>query len=211
MSTTIGENVRQLRESRGWSQEDLARQSGTSQTTVFNIESGETKQSKLLPRIAVALGVPLVEIDEALGGQSRKLLAIPRAELVVDADLPVFASVEGGKGQIIISNEVVDRVRRPASLLHVRDGYGVLVTGDSMVPTFRPGDIALVHPHLPPRIDDSVILQTASQDKALIKEFRGETDVEWRLRRYRPKEQDFAIPKLEWPIVHTVVGRYMRR
>lgn len=207
---TIAENVKRLREGRGWGQEKLAQESRTSQTTIFNIESGETKRSKFLPRIAAALGVSLAEIDEEMSG-SRVDSLIPRDELVGDTDLPVFASAEGGEGQIIVSTDVVDRVRRPSPLLHVREGYGVIITGESMVPMFRPGDIALVHPQMPPRPDDGVILYDRDRARSSIKEYRGATETLWRLRRYQPKEEDFSLKRADWPTVHTVVGRYSRR
>lgn len=207
---SIAENVRRLREAKEWSQEDLARESRTSQTTVYNIESGETLRSKFLPRIAAALGVPLSEIDEELqpGASARP---IPRVALVGEADLPVYASTEGGEGQIIVSNDIVDRVRRPTPLLHVREGYGVIITGTSMVPAFRPGEIALVHPMLPPRVEDAVILFDRERARSSIKEYRGETAVLWKLRRYQPKEEDFTLRRADWPTVHTVVGKYSRR
>ena len=37
------------------------------------------------------------------------------------ADLPVYASAEGGGGAIIITSEPIDFVRRPEPLLSVRD------------------------------------------------------------------------------------------
>lgn len=207
---TIGENVRRLREARGWSQDDLGRESRTSQTTVDNVESGRTKRSKFLPRLAGALGVPLSEIDEELQGKVAGG-PIPRADLVGETDLPVFASTEGGEGQIIVSTDVVDRVRRPSVLVHVREGYGVIVTGDSMIPAFRPGEIALVHPMLPPRLEDAVILYDRDKERSSIKEYRGSTEKAWKLRRYQPKQEDFSLSRADWPTVHTVVGKYSRR
>lgn len=207
---SIAENVRRLREAKEWSQEDLARESRTSQTTIYNIESGETLRSKFLPRIAAALGVALATIDEELQPGANDT-PIPRAALVGDVDLPVYASAEGGEGQIIISTDIVDRVRRPTPLLHVREGYGVIITGVSMVPAFRPGEIALVHPMLPPRIEDAVIIYDRERARSSIKEYRGETPALWRLRRYQPKEEDFSLKRIDWPTVHTVVGKYSRR
>jgi hypothetical protein len=65
---------------------------------------------------------------------------IPASQLVGDRDLPVFGTAQGGSGALIVSNEPVDWVVRPDPLLRVKDGYGMIVTGDSMDPALRARD-----------------------------------------------------------------------
>lgn len=206
---TIGNRVRARRNELGLNQEDVARLAGTSQATIDKIENGRSRRSKFLPSVFAALGLPLDELPHLTARAPGR--AIPRDELVGDRDLPVFASVEGGSGQIIVTTDVIDRVRRPEPLLHVPQGYGVLVTGESMIPRFRPGDIALVHPLLPPRVEDPVVLFTEGRDKATIKEYRGASEKVWKLLRYQPKQEEFTLPKKDWPAIETVVGTYYRR
>ncbi|WP_247458663.1 hypothetical protein [Bradyrhizobium sp. 2] len=42
---------------------------------------------------------------------------------------------------------------------------------------------------------------------AVIKEYRGETEVVWKVRQYNPPK-DFTLKKSEWQIRHRVVGTY---
>ena len=58
-----GGKIRQLREALGWSQAELARRSRVRQPTIATIEQGLQRTSRALPRIAVALGVDLAELD----------------------------------------------------------------------------------------------------------------------------------------------------
>jgi len=86
----------------------------------------------------------------------------------------------------------------------------MIVTGDSMEPAFRPGSIALVNPHLPPGFGDFCLFRSHADDgtaHAAIKEYRGETDVVWKVRQYNPPK-DFTLKKAEWQIRHRVVGTY---
>lgn len=208
-----GERVRSRRDELDLSQAELAKAAGTSQATIEKIENGKSQRSRFLPTVYAVLGLPLDELaNEPVMKKQAEPVYVKGADLVRGRDLPVYASVEGGGGSIIIQQaDPIDWVGRPTPLEHVKDGYGVVVTGDSMEPVFRQGDIALVHPHLPPRMDDAVILYTPERDRATIKEYRGATEKLWKLRRYSPEREDFTLSKAEWPHCHAVVGRYTRR
>lgn len=135
---------------------------------------------------------------------------IPGAQLVGEKDLPVFGTAQGGSGALIVTNEPVDWVVRPDPLLRVKDGYGMIITGDSMDPALKPGSIALINPHLPPRVGDFCLFRNHAEDgttHAVIKEYRGETDIAWRVRQYSPAK-DFMLKKSEWQVRHLVVGSY---
>lgn len=209
----IGAKVRERRVKLGMSQEELARAAGTSQATIDKIEHGRSNRSRFLPAVFSALSLPMDDLAPTSGERTAAVSApiIHRADLVSGRDLPVYASAEGGAGQIIIHTDVVDWVRRPSPLEHVREGYGLIITGFSMEPLYRQGDVALVHPHLPPRQEDAVIAYNAARDLATLKEYRGATELEWRLRRYQPEVEDFTLDRKKWPTLHTVVGKYSRR
>jgi phage repressor protein C with HTH and peptisase S24 domain len=135
---------------------------------------------------------------------------IPGAQLVGDRDLPVFGTAQGGSGALIVTNEPVDWVVRPDPLLRVKDGYGMIITGDSMDPALKSGSIALINPHLPARVGDFCLFRNHAEDgttHAAIKEYRGETEVAWKVRQYNPAK-DFTLKKSEWQIRHLVVGSY---
>lgn len=137
----------------------------------------------------------------------------PGAQLVGDKDLPVFGTAQGGSGAIIVTGEPVDWVVRPAPLLRVRDGYGMIVTGDSMSPMHKSGSTALVNPHLPPRNGDTCVFRSHADDgdvTVIIKELRRFNDQTWFVRQYTPKK-DFTLKRSDWQICHVTVGNYFGR
>jgi phage repressor protein C with HTH and peptisase S24 domain len=86
----------------------------------------------------------------------------------------------------------------------------MIVTGDSMDPALRSGSVALINPHLPPGLGDFCLFRSHDEDgttHAVIKEYRGETEVVWKVRQYNPPK-DFTLKKSEWQIRHRVVGTY---
>lgn len=138
---------------------------------------------------------------------------VPGAQLVGDRDLPVFGTAQGGSGALILSHDAVDWVVRPDPLLRVKDGYGMIVTGDSMAPMHKEGSTALVNPHLPPRPGDTCIFRRHDEDGSnygIIKELRRSTDSTWYVRQYNPPK-DFTLKRSEWQICHVTVGNYFAR
>jgi SOS-response transcriptional repressor LexA len=128
------------------------------------------------------------------------------------SDLPVYASVEGGGGAIVITNEPIDFVRRPAPLLSVRDGYGCYVIGDSMSPAYEQGDLLLVHPGRPVRPGDDCVFvrdQGDGSQQALVKRLLRSSPEKWRVRQYNPA-RDFDLDRSQWQKAQLVVGKYAR-
>lgn len=138
---------------------------------------------------------------------------LPGAELVGEADLPVFGTAQGGRGALVVTDRAVDWVARPAPLLRVRDGYGMIVTGDSMAPAHKSGSTALVNPHLPPRAGDTCIFRSHADDGTVticIKELVRFTDDAWHVKQYNPKKS-FTLKRSEWQVCHVTVGNYFGR
>ncbi len=83
LSRNIAQNIRQLRQSRNLTQEQLARLSGVPRPTWSNLESGTANPTVLvLARVAAALQVPLEELISPPKAQARLYSAssIPRKE-----------------------------------------------------------------------------------------------------------------------------------
>ena len=109
-----------------------------------------------------------------------------------------------------MSNEAVDYVVRPAPLLRVRDGYGMIVTGDSMSPKLENGSTALVNPHLPQRNGDTCVFRNHQDDGtvyAIVKRLDRYNDDTWFVSQYNPKKA-FKLKRSEWQVCHVVVGDY---
>lgn len=221
MTKTFGELVLEARLARRMSQEDLAELVGTSQQTIQKIESGEIKRTGFAAEIAAILdiSIPLKKMPILIDPNVQQHVLFNKAELIADRDLPIYASARGGSrhDSMIVSTDAIDYTKRPAPLVGVRDGYGIYVIGDSMSPAFEHADLALVHPHLPARHGDDVVLYGAASDGshfALIKQLLRASQTEWHLRQHNPPEgeaKDFRLAREEWQVCHVVVGRYRRR
>jgi len=75
-------------------------------------------------------------------------------------DLPVHGVAVGGtEGEFSFNGSVVDYIRRPPSLMKIRNAFGVYVSGDSMSPRFDHGDLVFVHPGRPPQPGNDVIIE----------------------------------------------------
>ena len=52
--------------------------------------------------------------------------------------VPIYSAAMGGKGHIIIDTNPIEEARPPDELRRVRDAYGILIVGESMVPPTSP-------------------------------------------------------------------------
>lgn len=130
-----------------------------------------------------------------------------------DRDLPVFGTAQGGSGALIVTDLAVDYVVRPAPLLRVRDGYGMIVTGDSMSPKIESGDTVLVNPNIPPRNGDTCVFRCHQDDGtvlAIVKRLRRFNDDTWFVSQHNP-QKDFVLKRSEWQVCHVTVGSYFSR
>lgn len=222
MST--GDTIARRRKELGLSQEELAERAGVSQSTIDRVERDDFKRMPSgLPAIAAVLDIDLPEfsIHKAAVQKLREslehpLLAsriIPGAQLVGDRDFPIYAAAQGGNGHLIVTFDAIEYVKRPSILDGVRGAYGILVVGDSMEPAYEQGDMALVHPGLPPTRNVDVVLYDHPPDgeaEAIIKRLVSWTDKEWTLKQWNPAKE-WREFRVDWPTCHRVVGKYGRR
>jgi phage repressor protein C with HTH and peptisase S24 domain len=123
--------------------------------------------------------------------------------------VPIYSAAQGGKGHIIIDTNPIEEARPPDEIIRVRDAYGILIVGESMVPAYRPGDVAWVNPHKPVERDTDVVLYHVpphGEAEAIIKALIGFSEKEWRLRQYQPP-RDFIESRIDWPVCHRIVGK----
>ncbi len=134
--------------------------------------------------------------------------------LVGNRDLPVFGSAQGGPdGEMIITFEPIEHVRRPAPLEGVHGGFGFYMVGESMSPVYEPGDMILCHPTRPPYAgqDVLVIRQHNGSQCALVKRLVRIDDHGLRLRQFTPPDDSLCVPREDVVSFHLVVGKYNRR
>lgn len=77
--------IKAAREARGWSQAELARRVGVSQPTIQGIESGATRDSRHIIRVAQALGLDITAVipDAPPDIQSLPLFAAGDAKIIM--------------------------------------------------------------------------------------------------------------------------------
>jgi transcriptional regulator with XRE-family HTH domain len=209
--------IKNARALKGISQPELARRVGTTQQTIDKIEQGKVKRSSFLAAIALELGVSLDRVLQ-LHRNSGGVAAIPGHQLVSgDRDLPVYAATQGEGGVQVLSSDPVEYVLRPEPLARVRDGYGVIVADDSMSPEARSGDVALVNPHVPPRIGDTCVFRSPPRDGASIhssiKHLRKVTERDWLVTEWNNdgERRDYSLKRSDWPVAHVTIGYFKRR
>ena len=123
--------------------------------------------------------------------------------------IPIHAAAQGGKGHLIIDFNPIEQAVPPEELIRVRNAYGILIVGESMVPAYKPGDIAWVNPHKPLERDTDVVLYHVppnSEAEAIIKTLISFSEREWKLRQYQPA-LDFSESRIDWTVCHRIVGK----
>ena len=183
---------------------------GISRGSFIKLERGERKLTEqTIATAAKAFGVGksvVIEGDLKVGE--------PPTEFLGDRDLKVFAAVEGGPGEMVVSTDPIELVPRPWYLKNVKDGYAVLIVGESMVPAFEPGDMAVVNPRLAPMRGKDVILVRGEEEgefRASIKRLVSWTATHWNLLQFNPprgEKAEFTLSRKEWPKALRVVGKY---
>lgn len=215
----VGLRIRNARELKGLSQEEVAESVGGGQSTIGRIESGDFKRMpSVLPAVARLLEIPMDDLDPELAG-----IAPPPpppgsvVHRVLGAeDFKVYASAEGGPGEIILSTDPIEIIPRPSIVTNIREAYGLIITGTSMWPEYRHGETAIVNPLLPFQPGEVHIFYAEREGaaRAAIKELRRATPDNWLVSQHNPPEgakKDFSMSRKEWQWAHRVLGKYSRR
>lgn len=205
----IGDRVRSARAERGWSQPQLAKQSGVAQQTISRIETGATRDSRALFKIATAFGLPPGALDPDLAAEG-----VGFEEALARFDnaptLPCYRThLSSSSGCLDMPSDAVRHMARPPFVRDAPRAYAALLSGEHMAPEFRAGDVVYIDPDLPPRKGDPVLAVSSSGTKAMLRAFDGESETDWVLL-YRALGARETAPKVAWPFVHAIVARLVR-
>lgn len=137
----------------------------------------------------------------------------PVADPYGPKDFRIFTAAEGGGGEIIRSIDPVDWWPRPIEVQRVTGAYGMYIVGESMVPEFRPGQVAVINPNLPHVGEKAYIFYAETEDgtvRATVKQLRRSSGDTWYVTQHNPPEgqkHDFTLSKKLWRVAHRIVGR----
>lgn len=159
-----------------------------------------------MKRIAAATASdtnPGVDITKPVTTSDINLSTMPR-------DVPILGSGSCGEdGLFELNGQTLDHAKRPPRLIGVKDAYALWVTGLSMAPWRRHGELVYVHPHQPINVGDFVVVQLKPERSdgligAYIKELTRRTAKELRLKQYNPAEE-ITIPMSKVGALHRIV------
>lgn len=224
--------IREAREARGLSQAKLARAVGVSQAIIGKIELKQVETTKALRAL-----VDFLELDPSqfppsafgawIGPPGDDLARAftsnpPPPEFALDpaywamaaglvGDIPLYAAAEGGAGTILIERDAIGQEKRPHELQGVKNGYAILIVGESMVPEFEPGDTLYINPKLPILPNTSCVFYSNKNEEptATVKRYLSDKGDAWLVRQHLPPK-DFELDRLEWATRHRIVSKKLR-
>jgi repressor LexA len=164
MKYDIGRRIAEVRRERGYNQDQLAEMAMVNRVTLARYETGVIEPGVLaLGRIADALGVTT---DELL---CRTPKLPPFIKIVKDA-VPIVGEIACGT-PITAEQNVEGYAELPDG---VSADFALKCKGDSMVPTFQPGDLVLVRQQ--PTVDNGQIAAVGIDGEATLKRFYKTSD-----------------------------------
>lgn len=224
----LSKKIRAVRDKAGMNQTRFAEALGVTQSTVSRWEKSTDSQipeADVLAKFKAVFGYDLladvtVPTSTINHKQKLKVMVEPPAPLPTPSffdsrdKIPVYASVEGGPGEMVVSTEPIDWAVRPWYLREVKDGYAVVVVGESMAPAFEPGDLAIVNPKAPlvrNKIAIFVREEYEGDFTATIKRLVRQTPTCWVVEQFNPPDgmpSQYELARSLYPKAYRVVGKY---
>lgn len=235
MAEAAGDDIKRLREAKGWSQGRLAEEARAiakvdgfpgqlTQQSIANYEGGKAKRTPIWLRYVVQA---LSAGGERIRSEVQPLaIDDPMQAKFGEADLPMVPLLgtamagewSGPTEQVELTeldlNEVLGYVRRPQSLKGDAKAYAVTIVGDSMWPRFRPGRQVIVSPRASISVGDDVVVQLLGDPdssgerrvvQVLIKELVRRSASHVELRQFNP-DVTFRVATSEIAAMHKVAG-----
>lgn len=163
---TLGENIRTLRERKGWSTHQLAEKADTQQSSVWRFEANRVRPRRTtLQRIASALGVEIWELEYG----SNFIESVPIGTLRVPVLDYVQAGSFAGVAPYLRDEEMQDFLITDGE--YSKESFGLKIRGDSMYPRFQEGDTIIVDPAVRPKPNEFVVAKDGSGE-ATFKQYK---------------------------------------
>lgn len=189
--------IAELRQARGWSQEELASRIGCTKSQLSRLENGQRGLSREWQgRLSAALDVAPEDLLNApplfslhAGMRTERSLAEDAGS--VDRTLPVCGAgqwgMPDGVGVFISGAEASERVWCPAPLARVRGAYAVRMPDGTMAPKYGANQLLFVHPLRAPQPGAPVVVRGGG--RFLVACFVGTATGTLRLERLSPAQR----------------------
>lgn len=145
-------------------------------------------------------------VAKALAATSTKVDTF--VTLITDGVKPMISTVPligfaeaGDGGHFDDSGYPVGKGWDEVALPHVTDeqAYALKISGDSMKPTYRPGDVIIVSPSSPIRKGDRIVVKTRDGE-VMVKELRRRTNklIELKSLNAEHRDRSFPVTEIDW-------------
>jgi SOS-response transcriptional repressor LexA len=201
----IGEYLKARREAKDMSFRDAAKATGISHVHVKDIEDGKTMPT--FDKVMKLLKAYHADVQEFLQETGYLPPNIEPAPLGKLRKIPIISWVMAGKWEAVCDHlqpgEAEEWIEIDVKGSNV---FAVRVKGDSMIPEFNEGEIAVINPHLEVRSGDYVVVKN-DDEEATFKQFKvyGDTTI---LHPLNPKYPDIVLKKGER---YHIVGKVVKK
>lgn len=211
MSSTLGERLRNIRESRELTIDQLAEMTGLAPGHIGRIERSNSTNPRFqtVEVLAKALGVSPQEIlyskeDRTASERPKQAFDAPN---YFPQDIPVIGLTKAGRGGFFDNEgypsggEGFRKVHRP---IDVKDqqAYALVVEGDSMSPMLEKGWIVYVCPNHT-YVNGDLVIVALNTDEVMIKKFRKQDGV-MMLQSINPAYEPLILVPDGYKFIHKV-------
>ena len=166
---SVGENIRRLRQARGWKILELANRVDSDVGNISRLERGKQGYSdEMLQKISAALGCTVADLfagEEGAANVAPAPLGTRR--------IPLISYVQAGHmTEAIDSYAVGDAAEWMLTDLDLSiNAFALRIKGDSMMPEFHEGDTVIIDPSVAPLPGDYVVAKNGDNE-ATFKKYR---------------------------------------
>lgn len=200
---SVGENIRQLRQARGWKILELANRVDSDVGNISRLERGKQGYSdEMLQKIAVALGCKVADLFAGADGSAN----VSPAPLGTRR-IPLVSYVQAGHmTEAIDSYAVGDACEWLLTDLDLSGyAFALEIKGDSMLPEFKQGDRVIIDPQVEPNPGDYVVAKNG-ENEATFKKYRprGINDRGEQVFELVPLNDDYPSMRSDLSHIHII-------
>lgn len=142
---TIGDYIKQLRESRDMTQRQLALKAGMSNSALSRLENNQYKPSTVtLSALSQALNVDIKKLINIYIGKEADIYSLDEFRKISTVQIPIVGTVKAGFPVLAVENIegylAVDR----NNLAPGKEYYSLRISGDSMDKEFKQGSLVVI-------------------------------------------------------------------